>query len=103
MNKLFLTVAAIGAFAMTSTAAMAEHHEGGDYKGKMMERVDTDGDGQISKAEFLAKHEEMFTKIDTDGNGMISKAENEAAKANRKEKYKEMKEKRKEMKDGAAE
>jgi hypothetical protein len=103
MNKLLLTTAMVGAFALTSTAAIAEHHEGGNYKGKMMERVDTDGDGQVSKAEFMAKHEEMFTKMDTNSDGFVSPEEMKAAKEMKKEKWKEKKEKYKEMKDGQAE
>ena len=101
MKKLFYTAAVIGAFALTSTAAVAEHHEDGkhqkgDYVGKMMERVDTNNDGQISKAEFMAKHEEAFAKMDADGNGTLSTEELSSAKAEMKEKWKEMKEKREE-------
>jgi hypothetical protein len=88
---------------LTAGAAMAEHHEGGYHKGKMMERVDTDGDGQISKAEFMAKHEEQFSKVDVNGDGMLSKDEMKAARSERKEKMKERMEKREEMKESAAE
>lgn len=44
-------------------------------------RMDTDGDGAISKAEFTARHagkEDKFASIDTDGNGSLSKAEMDA-------------------------
>ncbi len=97
MKKLFYTVAVLGAFAVTSTAAMAEMHDGGHKTpGKMMERVDTNGDGVISKAEFMAKHEEAFAKMDADGNGSLTTEELESAKAKMKEKWKEMKDKREE-------
>ena len=99
MNKLLLSAIAISALSIGANAAMAEHHEGGDHKGKMMERIDTDGDGVISKAEFMAKHEEKFAKMDSDGDGNLTKDEMEAAKAKMKEKWKEMKEKKMEGMD----
>lgn len=99
MNKYVLTAAMALALGMTSGVAMAEHHEGGDHKGKMMERVDTDGDGMISKAEFMAKHEEKFAKMDANNDGQLSKEEMKEAREHMKEKWKEMKDKREEMKD----
>jgi hypothetical protein len=72
MKKLFLMAAVLGAFAITSNAVIAGHHEGGNHKGKMMERVDTNGDGMVSKAEFMAKHEAKFVKMDKDGDGSLS-------------------------------
>jgi len=96
MNKLFLAAALLGSVAIGSTAVMAEHHEG-DHKGKMMERIDTDGDGMVSKAEFMAKHEEKFAKMDADSDGMLTTEEMKEAKAQMKEKWDEMKEKRKDM------
>lgn len=103
MKKLFMTAAVISAFALTANVAMAEHHKGGEHKGKgkMMERADTDGDGNISKSEFMAKHEAMFSKIDTDGNGVLSKEEMKAGHEKMHEKRKEMKEKRMEYKKSA--
>lgn len=90
MKKLFMTAAIIGAFALTSNAVLAEHHDEGDeHKGKRMERVDTDGDGSISKAEFIAKHEAMFVKMDKDGNGELSKEEMKNGKKHMRKKMKE--------------
>lgn len=93
MKKLFLAVAAISALSIGSTAAIAGHHEGGEHKGKMMERVDTDGDGKISKAEFMAKHESKFMKMDVNGDGFLSKDEMKEAKSKMKEKRQQMREK----------
>ncbi len=88
------------AFAFSVTPALADHHEGGDHKGKMFEKHDTNGDGVISKDEFLThaaeKAEERFAKMDADGNGEVSKEEAAAAKEKWREKMKEYKEKRKE-------
>ena len=103
MKKLFMTAALISAFALTSNAVLAEHHEGGEHKGKRMERVDTDGDGSISKEEFVARHEEMFSKMDTNGDGTLSKEERKAGKEKMREKRKEMHEKRKERKESMSE
>jgi len=92
MKKLLM----LGAAVLTFQAApvLAGHHEGGDHgdkKGKMFSSKDTNGDGVISKSEFLSHAEEKFGKMDRDGDGSISKDE---AKANKKEKREKMKEKR---------
>ena len=41
---------------------------------------DIDGDGKISKEEYLGAREEMFQKLDTDGDGFISEEETAAHK-----------------------
>jgi len=89
MKKLFLAAVAIGALSIAATAAIADNHGGEGHKGKMMEKVDTDGDGKISKAEFMAKHESKFMKMDVDGDGFISKEEMKEAKGKMKNKMKD--------------
>ena len=94
MKKLFLTLAA---FALVSSPALAGDHEHGDHDGKKhsyMEKVDTDGDGAISKAEFLASKEARFDKMDADSDGLITKDEMKAYKSSMKEKYKKFKDKK---------
>jgi Ca2+-binding EF-hand superfamily protein len=92
MKKLFLMAAVLGSVAMTSGAVLADNH--GDHKkGKMMERVDTDGDGMISKAEFMAKHESKFMEMDVNGDGSLSKDEMKDSRQDRKDKMKKYKEK----------
>ena len=48
-----------------------------------MKRIDTNGDGKISKEEFLAfekgQSDEKFSKMDTNGDGSIDKTELEEA------------------------
>jgi Ca2+-binding EF-hand superfamily protein len=102
MTKLFLMAALMGGVAMSSATVMAHNHGGGEYKGKMMEKVDTNGDGMISKDEFLARHEEMFDKMDTDGNGSLTPEEMKEARGEMREKMKERMEKRKEMKESSS-
>ena len=104
MKKYVLTAVMAATLGLGATAAMAEHHEGGDHKGGMMQKVDTNGDGVISKAEFMAKHEEMFAKMDANKDGNLSADEMKAAREYMKEKWEARKEKREEMmEDKAAE
>lgn len=96
MMKKLMTLGAV-ALAFSATPALADHHEGGEGpggdKGKMFEMHDTNGDGVISKDEFLAKVEERFGKMDADGNGEITKEEAQAAHEAMREKWKERREK----------
>lgn len=92
MKKLFYTAALMGAMAMPFSAALADHHKG-DYKGKMMEKVDTNGDGMISKEEFMARHEEQFAKMDADGDGNLTKDEMHSAREKMMDKWKDKKKK----------
>ena len=49
-----------------------------------LDRVDTDKDGRVSKAEFAAIHpgeDEKFAAMDTNGDGYVDQAEHEAHKA----------------------
>jgi uncharacterized low-complexity protein len=43
-----------------------------------MGRMDADGDGNVSRDEFMQGHEAMFDKIDTNGDGVIDMAERDA-------------------------
>ena len=43
--------------------------------GQMFQRLDTDGDGQISRAEAQVPRDQRFDRMDLDGDGAISKAE----------------------------
>jgi hypothetical protein len=96
MKNYVLTALLTASLGLAATATLAGHHEGGEgHKGKkMMERVDTNADGVVSKAEFMAKHEEMFIKMDADANGELTKDEMKNGRKAMKEKMKErMKEK----------
>lgn len=91
MKKLMILSAAVVMFG--AGPALADHHGG---KSKMFEKHDTNGDGVISKSEFLSHAEERFSNIDTDGSGDVSKEE---AKAGHAKKRAEMKERMKERKE----
>ena len=97
MKKLMILSAAVLAVSfspMMVSTAMADDHEAGKAR-----EHDLNGDGVISKSEFLSRAEERFSKMDADGNGEISKEEGKAARKNMHEKMKERKEKRKERRE----
>lgn len=104
MKKLMILTAAALAFSMTPV--LADHHGDGKEKGEKYQKHDIDGDGVISKSEFLQGAEERFGKMDADGNGEISKEEAQAAhaakKAERKERMKDRKKKRMEKSEKPA-
>lgn len=67
---------------------------------RIMEK-DTDGDGAISKAEFLAGAEERFAKLDQNSDGVISKEEFKQHHQEMREKMQNFRQKRRQNKQGA--
>ncbi|MFZ4125224.1 MAG: hypothetical protein ACOYJ2_04035, partial [Rickettsiales bacterium] len=72
------TTVAILSAVLFATPAFAEMHEGGPkgpggHHGKMMEKIDTDKDGKVSKAEHLAHADQKFTEMDTNKDGFVTK------------------------------
>lgn len=49
--------------------------EGKRKHGGFMKRLDTDGDGKITNAEFATAGDKMFARLDDNGDGMIAKEE----------------------------
>ncbi len=47
----------------------------GDFSQRILERVDADKDGRISKAEFDAEGSKMFAKLDENSDGKIAESE----------------------------
>ena len=66
-------------FQMTELSSgymVAEEHKGKrSCKIKKMKKMDTDGDGAVSKDEFMAHAEKKFAKKDKNGDGVISAEE----------------------------
>ncbi len=57
---------------------------GGDRHGQMLERVDTDGDGAISEAEFTASILTRFDRMDADSNGTVTAEERRSMRGGRR-------------------
>jgi Ca2+-binding EF-hand superfamily protein len=62
---------------LIASPAFAGHdgHHGDREKGGMIEKLDLDGDGNITKEEFLSRHMEKFNELDANGDETISKEE----------------------------
>lgn len=92
-RTMILSMAAAAIIA--SPAAFADHHNDGDMDGKkhhksrMMDKMDANSDGAISKDEFMAAHEEKFNSMDADGDGAVTEDEMKAAWKDKKEKWKD--------------
>ena len=43
-----------------------------------LRQMDADGDGKVTREEFMQGHEEMFSVIDANGDGVIDAAEGDA-------------------------
>ena len=63
--------------AQTSPPPAEESQMSERIQQKML-RADSNNDGEISKAEYMADAEKKFSRIDTDKDGKISKAEMQA-------------------------
>lgn len=81
-----LMLAAVTAVMMAAPVAMAGEHGEAKHGGKMLEKIDTDADGKVSKAEFMTAHEARFTKADADADGFLTAEEMKAAWENMREK-----------------
>ena len=64
--------------------AARKAHEGQQPgRGPAMPKMDTDGDGKVSLAEFTEMHAQMFKRMDKDADGVITLAEMQAARPHR--------------------
>lgn len=73
----------IGVDELKARQMAAMEQRATDRATRMMERMDSDGDGFLSAAELAtpAAPARMFDRLDTDGDGAVSRAEAEAAQA----------------------
>lgn len=67
-----------------------------EHKAKMLQKIDTNQDGQISKDEFVGEAERKFASMDSDSDGLLSPEE---MQARHKERRAQMKAKFEKMKD----
>lgn len=86
MKKFSFTMLAVSILiGTTASTSFAGDHRGHHDKHKRFEAMDTNKDGNISKAEHQAWGQQKFQKIDANGDEMISKEERETFQ---KERYK---------------
>ncbi len=70
LTILSITALILGALSLSTIHA--GDHGGGKHK---MEMMDTDGDGAVSKEEFMNHKEQRFMKKDENGDGVLSEDE----------------------------
>jgi Ca2+-binding EF-hand superfamily protein len=84
MKRIITTIAALAFSAALIASAEAKKPEGEKKKAdpeEAFKKADKDGDGSVSKAEFIAgkknaaRAEAAFAKKDKDGDGKLSKEE----------------------------
>ena len=67
-----------------------QQHEAMKARGdQMREKLDSNGDGKITKEEFVNSGTPMFDKADTDGNGVLDAKEMQAARDAMRAQWKE--------------
>ncbi len=73
------TLAAAVALPLLAAPALADRDDDDDrsfaWGGRMLSRMDSNGDNKVSQDEFLARRMDMFKRMDTDGDGRLTAAE----------------------------
>jgi Ca2+-binding EF-hand superfamily protein len=83
-----MLIAAFTLAVLVTPPAMAENKaEGHKGPGKMIQKIDADSDGVVTKSEFMAAQEKRFAEMDADSDGKITADEMKALK----EKWKDRK------------
>ena len=103
MKRRLTTLAAIF-LSSAILSVQAGHHSEGSYEkmpnkphdrmAKRLKKIDTDGDGKMSRAEFVAHAEQRFAKMDADGDGFVTTEEGKAAHKKMREEHKQFFKKR---------
>lgn len=100
MKKLALAAILAGTTTLGVAGFAAAERHGGHGKGHMMEKLDTNGDGQISRAEVDALKAERFSRADANSDGSLTMDEMEAFhEAERERRKEERKQRRFERRD----
>lgn len=90
LSALLLGAASVPLVVMADDHGGKEGKKGGHFE-KMFEKQDTDGNGEVSKDEFMKSAEARFAKMDMNGDGVITKEEAKEVGKKMREKWKEHK------------
>ena len=96
LNKLIaltfvMSASSLAIAASDTTTPPAQGQMKAQMQQKMQQHLketDTNGDGNISKEEFMASCEKRFAKMDANGDGQITPEERQQMKANWKKQHK---------------
>lgn len=82
MKKTVSTLLGVASLCLAAGGVQAMSHgdEGDKHQKKMWNKLDTDGDGAISRQEYMDAMGKHFERADTDSDGKISKEEWQARK-----------------------
>lgn len=83
-GTLGVVIAAAIPLAFSQDGPPPRERDGKERGERMLQELDTNGDGEIAKSEIDARRAEAFAKSDTNGDGVITPAEFEAAAEARK-------------------
>ena len=106
LSSIALVLAGVSTVALAASDHRGPGHERGPraHGGHAFKQADANGDGQISRAEFLAASEkrasQMFDRLDANGDGVVNQAEREKAHERAREKAQEFRAKAGERKAG---
>lgn len=89
MKKTLSVIALISAPAF-ALAQQGQMPEGPDLDRMFFQQFDSNGDGQVSKAEFLKPTEAQFDHMDRDNNGVLDRGEVEAFNEQMSQRMQEM-------------
>jgi Ca2+-binding EF-hand superfamily protein len=74
----FITLVPLLALCTTGCAGLAVRAVAGAHQphaDQMFENADANGDGRISRSEFMAARDRAFTRLDRDGDGYLTSAD----------------------------
>ena len=75
MKQHYITYTLAAAVILSPLTVTAYSHHNEKAPHARMAEIDTDGNGEVSRAEFMAAAEKRFAKADADGNKVLSREE----------------------------